>query len=216
LGSVPRLWPGQTICCIAAGPSLTRDDCAAVRGQMPVIAVNSVVHDFAPWADVLYACDFQWWNWHDGMPGFTGRKFSLSEKAGEHWPDVTVLADTGVTGLELEPTGLRSGKNSGYQAINLAVHLGASRILLLGYDLQVGPGERRRCHPDHPISEDDPVAALRRFRHRLSRWIEHYATLVGPLDTLGVEVWNCTRSTAMRCFPQMTLEVAHARLSRAA
>jgi hypothetical protein len=216
LPSVPRRWPGQTICCIAAGPSLTHEDCAAVHGKVPVIAVNSVVDAFAPWADVLYACDFRWWNWHKGARAFHGLKFTLSAAVGERWPDVTVLDNTGDEGLELQPTGVRTGKNSGYQAINVAVHLGASRILLLGYDLQVGPQDRRYCHPDHPIEELVPAAGLKRFKRRLEGFRTRFETIVAPLAAANVEVWNCSRQTALRCFPCVPLEDALGRLSRAA
>ena len=44
------------------------------------------------------------------------------------------FTNTGEEGLELDPTGLRNGQNSAYAAINLAVHMGARTVVLLGVD----------------------------------------------------------------------------------
>jgi len=196
--SVPKLWPGETFVLLGSGPSLTPEDVALVRGRARVIAINSG-YQIAPFADVLYACDVKWWKWHDGAPSFAGLKFSMSPDP-VPYPDVQILRDTGLVGLETDPTGLRSGRNSGYQAINVAVHLGAARIILLGYDLSLAPNGRKHWHPDHPSDgfPPSPYAAM----------LECFPTLVDPLAALGVSIVNCTRRTALRCFPCVTLEEA--------
>jgi hypothetical protein len=61
---VARTFPNSTIVCIASGPSLTREDVDACRGAAGVVlAVNDTI-TYAPWADVLYACDRRWWQEH--------------------------------------------------------------------------------------------------------------------------------------------------------
>lgn len=189
---VPRLWPGSTVVCMGTGPSLCQADVDAVRGRARVIAVNDAYHNRATsclWADVLYACDARWWKWHDGAPAFKGLKYALDPKAAA-WPDVQVLRNLGIKGLSLDPSGLKTGHNSGYQAINLAVLLGASRIILLGYDMQ---GDH--CFGSHP-SKAGPNLALFRLM---------FPELVKPLKAAGVEIVNCTRKTALECFPRATL-----------
>lgn len=193
--SVPRLWPGSTIVCLASGPSLTADDAAYVCGRARAIAINTT-YLRAPWADVLYACDWKWWSWHQGAPTFQGLKYALQPGA-ERWPGVQVLRNTGREGLELDPAGLRTGRNSGYQAINLAVHLGAARILLLGYDMQ-RTGGREHWHPAHPDASQG----------QYGRFLQMFPTLVEPLAAVGVEIINCTRETALTCFPRMPLREA--------
>lgn len=193
--AVPRLFPGRTIACLATGPSLTRADVQACRGRLPVIAVNDAVR-WAPWADVLYACDAKWWDKHPETTAFAGLKVGQQFVTGRE--DVHFLKNTGDADLETEPTGVRTGKNSGYQAINVAVHLGARRILLLGYDMQMSPtGQRNFVAVPRPAP--DPQFAL---------WIAYFATLVAPLRALGIEVLNCSRQTALRCFPRVPLERA--------
>lgn len=188
----PRVWPGETFVCLASGPSMTAEDAAFVRGKARVIAINRTV-DLAPWADVLYCCDAQMWKWMKGAQTFPGLKFGL-QKVSADW-GVTVLKNTGREGLELDPSGLRTGENSGYQAINLAVHLGARRIVLVGYDLQRGPKNERRWHGDHPHASAD----------RYETWAPHFATLVEPLAKAGVSIVNCSRRTALTCFERADL-----------
>ena len=187
---MPRLWPESLIVCLGTGPSLTRADVARVQGQR-VIAINNA-YQVAPWADVLYACDAKWWRWHHGAPGFVGRKYTLAPGLRDY-PEVAAVTNTGTLGLETDPRGLRTGHNSGYQAINLAVHLGARTIVLLGYDMQGDHYFGR-----HPDGTKPPF----------NRCLAAFETLVDPLAALGVTVINCTRRTALTTFPQRRLEEA--------
>lgn len=202
--TVQRLWPGETVVCIASGPSLTQEDCDFVRGKARVIVVNTS-YQRAPWADALYACDEIWWRWHKGVPEFQGLKFAMNRTAAR-WPGVTVLKNLGADGLSLNPTGLKHGKNSGYAAIGLAVLLGASRILLLGYDMQRGPHGEAHWHPNHPNHRENPFP----------QWLRLFGTLVAPLQQARVEVINCTRRTALECFPRQPLRDAMVTRSREA
>jgi hypothetical protein len=190
---VEKLWPGETFVCIASGPSLTRADCDFVRGKARVIVINNS-YQLATWADVLYACDWRWWMWHKGAPGFEGLKYSLQRKASE-W-GAQVLKRGPAPGLSDDPRTLNLGANSGYQAVNLAVHLGAARIILLGYDMQPSATGELHWHKDHPIRTEN---LYRTFR-------KHFLTLVEPLQARGITVVNCTRRTALEAFPCQPLE----------
>lgn len=184
-----RLWPGATVVILASGPSLCQGDVDLVRDKTRVIAVNDA-YRLAPWADALYAADEKWWRWHDGVPGFRGLKFSIAPKP-KGWSVAQVLRNTGRTGLELDPTGLRTGYNSGYQAINLAVHLGAARIVLLGFDMQ----------GDHFFGSHRDGS-----RPAFSHCLSAFPTLVEPLAAAGVEIVNATRATKLMAFPRVVLE----------
>lgn len=199
---VPKLFPGETIVCIASGPSLTDDDVNAVRGRARVIVVNDNWRK-APWADVLYGADKEWWLTYQGVPSFAGLKYAIRGGFSKApWPEgVNCLANTGYLGLESDPSGLRTGGenggNSGYQAINLAVHLGAKRIVLLGYDMQRTDGKVHWFgnHPDD-LRRNPPFA----------EFLKGYPSLIKPLRNLGIEIVNCSRVSALACFPMGTIE----------
>lgn len=200
--ALPRLCTTGTVFCLATGPSLTPEDVNAVRGRGTVIAVNDA-HQLAPWADVLYSSDRYWWKHYRGVQGFKGVRATIEFTPGRYAkelaaiaPDMFFLKNTGHQGVETDPTGIRTcGQNSGGAAVNLAVHLGARRIVLLGYDCGV-PGSKRHFFGDHP-----------RHLQQLSpfpTWRTAFEQMREPMQALGIEVVNCSRSTsinAFRCAP---------------
>lgn len=161
-----------------------------------MVATNDT-YRLAPWADVLHACDEKWWEVHLGVPEFAGLKFSLQNGA-RQWPGVQVIGAQGDRGLSADPSEVTTGKNSGHQAINIAVHLGAKRIVLLGYDMQAREGAPSHFFGEHP----KPLKAMPAFAYCISC----FESLVQPLALLGVEIVNCTRETALTCFPRQPLE----------
>ena len=163
------------------------------RRKARVLVVNDN-YRLAPWADWLYACDGAWWKVYanDVRDTFSGqcwtRDQSAADKYGLHW-----IRSVSEPGLSFDQGVIHEGGNSGYQALNLAVHFGARRILLLGYDMG-----GRHWFGDHPASL--PVQSNYRI------FLDNFATLPNDLARAGVEVINCTRDTALTVFPRSTIE----------
>lgn len=208
LSTVPRLWQNATAVCVAAGPSLTKADVDHVRGRAKVIVVNRSL-EIAPWADVWYACDARFFKWVARGEGdwksvkavadaYHGPTFSLALESKRWRPDVKVLGKGSTQGLSLDPAKLCLGGNSGYQALNLAVLLGATRILLLGYDMGVNSKGKQHWHADHPNTMRSPYQTF----------LNNFPTIVAPLKTAGIEVVNCSRDTRLTCFPRTSIEDA--------
>lgn len=105
-------------------------------------------------------------------------------------------------GLATDPRAVHTGGNSGYQALNVALHCGAPRWLLLGFDMQLGPGGRAHFHGAHPGAMNNPDAGT------IRGWIRAFETLPAQLAALGVEVINCSRDTALTSFPRATIQEA--------
>ncbi len=184
----------MTVVCLGSGPSTTTADLDRLRGQQ-VIAINSM-YRLAPWAAVLYAADSIWWQFNDGAKDFAGRKFGSEAFISTLYADVTVLPITGRVGLEMQPWGIRTSGHSGYQAINLAVHLGAKKIVLVGYDMQAGPRGEHHIHPDHPHGRHLPY----------DDYVRNYETMRPMLDAHDIDVVNCSRSTAITAFRRSDLD----------
>lgn len=153
----------------------------------------------APWADVLYACDFKWWRQYNGVPEFTGQKWTVDANAARTYPDLHHVKGLPLPGLSSDQNIINTGRNSGYQAINLAILFGAARIVLLGYDMQV-TGDKRHWFGEHPA----PLVSCSNY----GRYIENYRTMTPDLERLGIPVINCTRETALTMFPRMELSYA--------
>lgn len=211
----PRLLPdGGTVLILGSGPSLTQADVTYARRHTALtIAVNDSYY-FAPDADVLYACDGRWWNWHQGcrtahiyqgrkFPAFTGRfRMSMTGLGSVTDPDILKLRQGPQTGLSLDPTKLATGKSSVYQAINLAVHLGATGAVLLGVDMKDGTihrdGAARPSAHFFGRHADDSKPPYQLCRQR-------FETLVLPLIEIGFTLVNCTPGSALTCFQMCEL-----------
>lgn len=199
-GPVPvlRLWPGETFVCIGSGPSLTQADVDACRGRARVIAIKNAV-EMAPWADVLYGAGDDgggntWWKREGPTLTFPGLRYTLDPQA-RQWASVLKLH--GERGLSPNRGGLAGGGHSGYQALGLCVHLGAAKIVLLGYDLQKTGGQDHYFGP-HPHGRTPPFALF----------LHHFPSIVEPLKAAGVEVINASAETALTIFPRMPIAEA--------
>jgi hypothetical protein len=189
-------WTGEVAYLLGCGPSLNCEDVNRLHGRR-VIAINDS-YLLAPWAEVLYWCDEKWWLQHRERVAntFRGRIIATLENQIE---GVRALRNAGQLGLETDPGAIRNGSNSGYQAINLAVHLGVKRIVLLGYDMQV-KGDRLHWQP-----RADMQNAVGFQRTLQTTMLPKFDSLKEPLRKAGVEVVNCTVGSALKVWPYRPL-----------
>lgn len=180
---------------LASGPSLTQADIDYIRGKGLVIAVNDC-HRLAPWADILYACDLKWWRYHRGCPEFSGQKWTQSDIAAREY-GLRHIEGINAPGFSLRPGLIHYGANGGYQAINLALHFGAEQIILLGFDMQRSGDGKKHWFGEHP----EPL----NMHDGFDSWIAAFETTPASLLAAGVDVINCSRDTALTCFPRRAL-----------
>jgi len=190
---IPRMWEGQTVVCIASGPSLTRDQVDYVRGRVPVIAINDN-YQVAPWADMVYGCDHKWWSWHyQRLAAYKGLMVSTDVPAVDAFERLLWAQGFSKDGLCTEWPRIHHGGNSGHQVINIAYHAGAKRVVLLGYDMKFGRNGAAHWFGDHP----DGV------RSTYSGFIQAFQVIA---KQRLIEIINCTRETALTCFSRQRLE----------
>lgn len=156
------------------------------------IAINNTFR-IAPEADMLYAADEDWWRHARNRDAY---EFKGVRATCSGHPDIPLrLRVSGHLGFDPEPDAIRTGGNSGFQAIQIAMKLGASRVLLFGFDMKGG-----HWHGTH-------VVGLREAPpEHYARWAPRFETLVEPAKELGVSIVNCTPGSAITAFPFSTLE----------
>ena len=148
--------------------------------------------ELLPWADVLHAGDLQWWDRYGAAASvFSGEKWTREELAAARYRLRQVTPRNG-RGLCTEPGAVHTGGNSGYQAINLAYHFGARRIVLIGFDMHRQSGGH--WHGEHVGMLSAPDSHIR-------VWIRHFRHLARDLRRAGVVVTNCTPGSALTHFP---------------
>jgi hypothetical protein len=190
---------------IASGPSANTQDAQKLNEVCDqIIAINDSYRlcrgpDGEYFNDYIYGTDMKWW------------KYAIADIArdydGELWTQRVQWTEEpealGINCMEseikpdlcTEPGKIHTGSNSGFAAINLAYHLGAKTIILLGYDMGVD-GDKRHWFNDRPkeLTKDSP-----------------YSLFITNLNTIdcakhGIEILNASRRSLLTCFPMVELE----------
>jgi hypothetical protein len=161
----------------------------------------------APWADVLYATDFPWWEKHRGVTEFHGLKLSQDPKVKgrPQWGVHQVEAVRSEDRLLVEFFGkIGWGGNSGFGAINLAVQFGVSRIVLVGFDMRLySPADAQRLFgsQDRAVHWHGAHQGLHNpTTGNVARWRRVTDGAAPALRAMGVEVLNATPHSALAAY----------------
>lgn len=193
---IDPIFLGDAVYIVGGGTSLKGFNFELLRDKT-VIAVNKAFLHL-PFAQVLYWSDTRFFEWHGKeISSFQGIKVTCRPQPKRG--DIINLLNTGKTGLETMSYGLRDGGNSGYAAINLAYHLGAKKIILLGFDMQTN-GKETHWHEGYTSTADN--SAMERLM------IPNFDSLVEPLEKRKVKVYNASPMSKLTCFDKISIEEA--------
>jgi hypothetical protein len=191
--NVPKIWYSETCYILGGGPSLAGVDLSPLNGKH-IIAVNNS-YNLAFYCEVLFWGDCWWYEQHrKALEQFSGRmittctyEINLPQRV-QH-----VRQKLNKFGLSANNTYLTWNLNAGACAVDLAVQLGARRIVLLGYDMRQINGHNN-WHDDHRTSVDPSHNPYKQF---LLAWpyIAHDA------QQRGIEIINATPGSAIDLFP---------------
>lgn len=199
---IPKIWEKQTAFVLGGGPTLL--ECLAGRtlDKQNVLGVNAA-YTLGAWVDVCWFGDakFYWWN-KDGLDAFAGMKFTynrgirhgFASVAGQEGIDV-VHRGKG-RGLDMRVGYVGWNCSSGGSAINLAAQLGATRIVLLGYDMRVVNGQKNWLPHDEERTKLNPYV----------NFLRPFGRIKQDAKRLGIEVLNATPGSALRKFPFVNLD----------
>jgi hypothetical protein len=199
---------------IGTGPSLSdvADELRQLKaaGRVKLFGINNTYKDFD--LDVWIACDPTWhahygqvrggfdkWHWSRDICETYGYKFVEGV-----WLD----------GLSLDKTKLSLGHSSGWQALQLAVHYGCDKILLVGYDMTYREGESRHYFSLSDVKGEYP-APLRKWslfdKPDKTGLLYNYKNIADQCNRGELPpIINCTPRSAMHWFPIMPLTEATA------
>lgn len=197
-------WAGKTGVLIATGPSLTAEQidyvhAARMRDECRVVAINEAgVSKYkplaAPWADVLYAADRDWWTHY--KPEFYGLRVSGEAVEGVHTFPLD-LSDHQSQAMPREPGKALHGGHSGFQALGMLLTFGVSKVIMLGYD---AGGPKRNCHENRDAFFLNP----HRKQPSYAAWQQTYNLVPGQWPE--VEFYNCSPYSQITAFPKIDLE----------
>jgi len=110
----------------------------------------------------LYACDWSWWRYHQGAKSFDGERWTSHSESTSliddksqvaHEFDVNLVRAVDAAGFSSDQSFIHYGRpqaSSGFQAVNLALLMGASKVVLIGFDGHAKNGKHFfGNHPEH-------------------------------------------------------------------
>jgi hypothetical protein len=186
------MWEGERCYVLGGGPSLKLVDVGRLETRH-VIAVNNA-YELAPWIPVCFFGDLRWHNWHRAaLAQFPGLKVTCRNELFGRPGVLVVRKRRGPYGLSTDQSEIAWNLSSGACAINLATLLGASEIVLLGFDMRKIDG-KTNWHDEHPgeaNAKRDPYA----------RFLEPFTAIARDLEAMSVPCVNATPGSALTLFP---------------
>lgn len=199
------MFRGATVFCLGSGPSLTYAVAERLRGRN-AIAVNSSCI-VAPWAPMLFFTDESWFLGEtregvarrDIVANWPGQVFSTSRGAKRRMPE-KINRIRGIIRRDFPPAGspiVRQGVSSGHTAVSVLVACGASRIILVGFDMRSVDG-KEHCHDEYQgpraldVYEDTFIPGF-------AGWYEDGLKV-------GAKILNATPDSALQEFPLIELK----------
>jgi hypothetical protein len=199
--TVPRIWDGKDIYIVAGGPSVMDLDFNKLVHKC-VLGVNSAV--YLSCTKILFFGDAKWYWWNRAaVQAFKGMKITVNklvegrDPSVHEEPDINVVKCQSIRGFHIEPDRVAWNRSSGGCAINVAIHLGAKRIILLGYDMK-RTYDRKNWNPHvQESTNQNPY-------ENQAGTLPHTAEAIKRRT--DVEVLNATQGSALECFRKVKLE----------
>ena len=193
--TVSKLWPDSTAYIIGGGPSLEDTNLPLIHSEN-IIGVNDAFK-LGDWVDICWWGDCRWGVWnHEALQEFKGLNVSCTRCNCQHPNTLKVRRREGF-GISDNPAEVFWNRNSGASAINLAYHLGARRIILLGFDMKMKDGH----HNWHSNHRSNPRAAIYQ-----ERYLPVFEKIAADASRLRVEIVNATPDSELKIFPMVKLE----------
>jgi len=198
--TIPEIWKGETCIILGGGLSLSQVDLSLIT-QYRVIATNDA-YKLAQW-DCCYFKDDNWYYQdafrdhpemgHNGehLKRFKGLKVTSAEGLVDE-PDIKVLKRGRRNHLELDREFITHCSNAGAEALALAIMLGSSMIVLVGFDMKKING-KHNWHDNHERKMPESIYE--------DQFMHPFKTLAIGAKERGVEIINCTIGSALGIFP---------------
>ena len=196
---VDGAWKGQRCFIVGGGESLKGFDFSKLKNEL-VIGINRAFEKID--CTINFAMDHMLYEWiTNGKLGDNARNKFDEFKGIPVWMDsVGYEYPQGVYIINQIPKnnmghslkdGIRSGSNSGFGALGIAICLGANPIYLLGFDMEGKEGKQVNWHNGYPERQDAKVYKV--FRN-------DFNNVAQELETKNIKVINLNPKSELKCF----------------
>lgn len=195
-------WKGEDAYIIGGGDSLRFQNFnwELLRGKN-TIGCNSALILGSGICKIMLFGDIRWWHQlgRDEAEKYGGMVVGCNPKLKDDQTPWLLTMERHGRAREFGTEFPAWGDNTGCLAVNLALILGAQRVFLLGFDMQLGPTGRANWHTLR--YEKNTPAVYPKF-------IAHFKDMAKSLPKVfpGREVINVNDDSKLVCFPQVSLE----------
>jgi hypothetical protein len=236
---VPPIWEGGDVWILGGGPSVTKqfgipnDVVEKVRsGELPPSAYSpymKAIHDchviginvsylIGDWIDMMFYGDAKFYLQHKKtMATWPGLKVSCSPSAANiPWVKYLVRDPAHPHGISKRLDAVSWNGNSGASAISLAVHLGAKRIILLGFDMTLDSNGKKHWHNLYKKPAPPPPRGILPPKRHKGRTIQHvqpfekhlrgFPEIARNAKAMGIEILNASPESRITVFPKFNLK----------
>lgn len=195
--------PVDTAYIIGGGPSLVGQDLCLAGGlkyylrDKFCIACNDSIYIGPEWIDILWFCDYEWWEKRLCAPGlFQGLIAHCSTR---DYVGCFRMRRGKEYGIDTRPNTVAWNNSAGNAAINLAWHWGAKTVVLLGFDAGETIVRGNRETNWYPRKG-------KQHKSTWDRFLKAYPYIKQDADKLGLEILNATPNSRIKEFPFVRLE----------
>jgi hypothetical protein len=224
---VPNIWEGSDVYILGGGPSLTKQfdipdsvvESVVNKTSSPnvyspymsklhdknVIGIN-IAYMIGNWINMVFFGDIGFFLRNEGgLAEFPGLKITCHDRVRVNWVKYLPADSSKRIGLSENPGTVCWNYNSGAAAISLAAHLGAKRIILLGFDMKESATGINHWHDQYNRigavnSKGRPIITPYETHMKGFPWIRKDAL------RRGIEIINCCPDSAIESFPKCNLK----------
>lgn len=163
-----------------------------IAGEIKIFGVNNTFNDFP--LDYWLACDPKWHDYYSPISGDFEKwhwDLNICEKYGYNY-----IEGQWGKGLSLDPSFIRFGHCSGYQALNIALHKGFDEIYLAGHDFSDVKANRHYFSDLSDVSGEYPKE-LRKFSS-FKGLLKTYSYI--EEQVLPCKIYNMNKNSALKTF----------------
>lgn len=190
---------GRNIFVIGGGPSVNDilPDKSILNNEL-VIATNNA-YKLYPDALICHFADRVWYGWHKDcihkefngiITTATTNKNTDFYRSGKFYTFTKVMCKNKI-GVSFDLNKV-AGNNAGHHAINIAIHLKARNIVLIGFDMDSKNPKGTHWHNDHKR-----ITNTSQYTHTM---IPDMKKIPVDIKDIPCKIWNMNPKSAIKCF----------------
>ena len=219
---VPKIWENDQCVIIGGGPSIIKQfdipeelvkdvynkklspvvysPYLKQLHDQHVIAVN-MAYLLGEWIDILFFGDDSFWNKEkENIFNFKALKVTCADSCTDYRRIKYLKKDPKkFHGISNDPSMVSWNQNSGAAAINLAVHTGVKRIILLGFDMTLDNNQNQHWHKFYKGNKNTIAGT---FRNHL----KGFPAIAEDAKNLGVEILNANPDSKIQEFKKINFK----------